>query len=80
MGLLRVILIIMWVYSHVAVLLRMKMVIVFKTVISCICLCLLTPILKTLTSLTYKSIPKRDFYSMHIKKIFQYKNSPQTFS
>ena len=76
----KMIIVFMWVYSHVAVLLRMKMVIVFKTVISCICLCLLTPILKTLTSLTYKSIPKREFYSIHIKKIFQYKNSPQTFS
>ena len=76
----KMVIVFMWVYSHVAVLLRMKMVIVFKTVISCICLCLLTPILKTLTSLTYKSIPKRDFYSIHIKKIFQYKNSPQTFS
>ncbi len=62
----KMVIVFMWVYSHVAVLLRMKMVIVFKTVISCICLCLLTPILKTLTSLTYKSIPKRDFYSIHI--------------
>ena len=73
----KMIIVFMWVYSHVAVLLRMKMVIVFKTVISCICLCLLTPILKTLTSLTYKSIPKREFYSKQYKKFFQYKIPPQ---